>query len=130
MSPEWVLAIVGIITCGVIGWQSWETRRSAEAAKTIAISTLRPKLIIRGIALLPGKTLQKEKEICLGNLANLHNVIGTQLTIDLLSDDVSLSESLADVSSTLFSMLGDIPANRSEEHTLNSSHANISYAVF
>jgi hypothetical protein len=58
MSPEWVLAIVGIITCCVIGWQSWETRRSADAAKTIAISTLRPKLIIRGVALLPGRYVE------------------------------------------------------------------------
>jgi len=31
-SAEWVLVIVGLITCGVIGWQSWETRRAAKAA--------------------------------------------------------------------------------------------------
>ncbi len=30
--PNWVLVIVGSITCGVIGWQSWETRKAAEAA--------------------------------------------------------------------------------------------------
>jgi len=28
----WVLVIIGIITCGFIGWQSWETRRAARAA--------------------------------------------------------------------------------------------------
>jgi len=30
-SPEGALVIVGIVTCLVIGWQSWETRKSAEA---------------------------------------------------------------------------------------------------
>jgi hypothetical protein len=54
MSPEWALAIVGIITCFVIGWQSWETRRSAKAARDSIVLTFRPKLIIRGIALIPG----------------------------------------------------------------------------
>jgi hypothetical protein len=32
-SPEWVLVIVGIITFLFIGWQSWETRRAAEATR-------------------------------------------------------------------------------------------------
>jgi hypothetical protein len=45
-SPERALVSVGIITCSVIGWQSWETRRSV-------LATLRPKLIIRGIVLVP-----------------------------------------------------------------------------
>lgn len=31
-SSEWILVIVGIITAGVIGWQSFETRRAADAA--------------------------------------------------------------------------------------------------
>jgi hypothetical protein len=31
-TPEWALVIVGIITFGVIGWQSWETRKTANAA--------------------------------------------------------------------------------------------------
>jgi len=31
-SPEWILVIVGVITAGVICWQSWETRRAAKAA--------------------------------------------------------------------------------------------------
>lgn len=29
--PEWVLVIVGIITAAFIGWQSWETRKAAQA---------------------------------------------------------------------------------------------------
>jgi hypothetical protein len=33
VSPEWALVIVGIITFVVIGWQSWETRRSAQAMR-------------------------------------------------------------------------------------------------
>lgn len=28
----WILVIIGIITCGFIGWQSWETRKAAQAA--------------------------------------------------------------------------------------------------
>ena len=30
--PEWLLVTVGIVTFIVIGWQSWETRKSADAA--------------------------------------------------------------------------------------------------
>lgn len=30
-SPEWMLVIVGGITAFVIGWQSWETRKAAQA---------------------------------------------------------------------------------------------------
>lgn len=32
-SPEWVLVIVGIITCLVIGWQSWATYQAADATR-------------------------------------------------------------------------------------------------
>jgi hypothetical protein len=32
-SPEWTLVIVGCITFLIIGWQSYETRRSADAGK-------------------------------------------------------------------------------------------------
>jgi hypothetical protein len=35
-SPEWVLAIVGAITCVFLGWQAWETRRAAEATQASA----------------------------------------------------------------------------------------------
>ena len=30
--PNWVLVIVGCATCGVIFWQSWETRKAAKAS--------------------------------------------------------------------------------------------------
>jgi len=36
ISPEWAIVIVGIITFVVIGWQSWETRKAAEATKESA----------------------------------------------------------------------------------------------
>lgn len=32
-AAEWALVVVGIVTCGVIGWQSLETRRSAQAMR-------------------------------------------------------------------------------------------------
>lgn len=54
-SPDWPLVIVGIITCLVIGWQSWETRRSAEATRKSITLQFRPRLIIRGMVLIPGK---------------------------------------------------------------------------
>jgi hypothetical protein len=38
-SPEWVLVIVGIITCGFIGWQSYATQIAAQAANTSAEAT-------------------------------------------------------------------------------------------
>jgi hypothetical protein len=31
--PEWWLVLVGFVTCGVIGWQSFETRRAATATR-------------------------------------------------------------------------------------------------
>jgi hypothetical protein len=36
---EWVLVIVGVITCFVIGWQALETRRAAEATRISAEET-------------------------------------------------------------------------------------------
>ncbi|MFI5098700.1 MAG: hypothetical protein ACHQT6_12075 [Candidatus Acidiferrales bacterium] len=48
-SPEWVLVLVGVITCIVIGWQSSETRKSAQAAKESLFLTHRPKLIVRNV---------------------------------------------------------------------------------
>jgi hypothetical protein len=32
-TPEGLLVVVGLITCGAILWQSWETRKAAEAAR-------------------------------------------------------------------------------------------------
>lgn len=32
-TARWVLVLVGIVTAGFIGWQSWETRRSANAMR-------------------------------------------------------------------------------------------------
>jgi hypothetical protein len=58
-----------------------------------------------------GKRIEESKEICLRNLADLHAVIGGQLTTDMLSQDVSLSESLEDVSEMLGLILSDIPAS-------------------
>ena len=37
--PNWVLVIVGSITCLVIGWQGWETRKAAQGAKENAEAT-------------------------------------------------------------------------------------------
>jgi hypothetical protein len=61
LRPEWAIVLVGIVTCVVIAWQSWETRRaakatqkSADAANKTLISTLRPKLIIRKIEIHRG----------------------------------------------------------------------------
>lgn len=39
-SPEWILVIVGSFTFIVIGWQAWETRRSADAASASANAAL------------------------------------------------------------------------------------------
>jgi hypothetical protein len=38
--PDGMLVIVGIITCLVIGWQSWETRKSARGAQKAAEAAL------------------------------------------------------------------------------------------
>jgi hypothetical protein len=39
--PDWWVLVVAICTGGVIAWQSWETRKSAHAAKTAAESSLK-----------------------------------------------------------------------------------------
>jgi hypothetical protein len=33
-TPEGILVIVGLVTCGAIFWQAWETRKAAEAARS------------------------------------------------------------------------------------------------
>jgi hypothetical protein len=38
--PEWWLVGVGIVTCVVIAWQSWETGKAAQAAKKAAEAAL------------------------------------------------------------------------------------------
>lgn len=40
-SPEWILVIVGFVTAFVIGWQSWEARKAAEASREAANAALR-----------------------------------------------------------------------------------------
>ena len=35
-NPEWALVIVGIVTCVVIGWQSWATAQAAKASQISA----------------------------------------------------------------------------------------------
>ena len=49
--PNWVLVIVGSITCGVISWQSRETRRAAKASEKAIILQFRPKVIVRHVGL-------------------------------------------------------------------------------
>ena len=35
-NPEWALVMVGIVTCVVIGWQSWATAQAARASQISA----------------------------------------------------------------------------------------------
>jgi hypothetical protein len=35
-SPEWILVIVGIVTCVVVAWQSWATAQAAKATQMAA----------------------------------------------------------------------------------------------
>src|SRR5215831_12693426 len=46
----WSLVAVGIVTFIVIGWQAWETRRSANTSERMMLMSNQPKLIVRGIA--------------------------------------------------------------------------------
>jgi hypothetical protein len=69
-SPEWVLVIVGIITFFIIGWQSWETRKAANAAiqanaaaKTANSETL--AAISRQADLMEGQIKQATKHLTL-----------------------------------------------------------------
>lgn len=51
--PEWWLAILAIPTLLVVGWQAWETRRSANTSNKAMISQFRPRIAIRAIDLDP-----------------------------------------------------------------------------
>ncbi|MGB8770748.1 MAG: hypothetical protein WCC92_14105 [Candidatus Korobacteraceae bacterium] len=90
-APQWVLVIVGVVTAGFIGWQALETRRaaqatrdsvghmerqtkilkksvkaakrSAKAATDNIVFTHRPRLVIRGIGLVPGKYVGGESTV-------------------------------------------------------------------
>jgi len=64
-----------------------------------------------------GKTIEGEKGVCLRNLKVVHDIIASgQLSKDRLSDDVRLTESLADLSSMLGDIVGSIPANAQAVH--------------
>src|SRR5580692_7231107 len=38
--PEWWLCILGVPTLGFVGWQSWETRKAAQATRDNAAAAL------------------------------------------------------------------------------------------
>jgi len=63
-----------------------------------------------------GKTIEQEKQLCLENIAVARNLIRSQRNNELLSDDVSLNESLSDLSSMLGEILGNIPENAQAVH--------------
>jgi hypothetical protein len=60
-SPEWVLVIVGCITFIVIGWQSFETRRAATAAKLSADAFINSERGWVFLDDLPGIDLQPQQ---------------------------------------------------------------------
>jgi len=51
--PEGITAWAIIATLFVIGWQSWETRRSAEIAARSLVAQFRPRVVVRNISLDP-----------------------------------------------------------------------------
>jgi hypothetical protein len=63
-----------------------------------------------------GKTIEGEKNVCLRNLTLVHDLIEKQITKDVLSDDVTLEESLADVSSMLSNIIDNLPENAQAVH--------------
>jgi hypothetical protein len=44
-----LLVVASFLTALVIGWQSWETRKTAEATRQSILLTHRPKLIVRNV---------------------------------------------------------------------------------
>ncbi len=59
--PEWWLVGVGIITCGFIAWQSWETKKAAQAAKKGAEAAfLNAKAVINSERAWVTVTIQKD----------------------------------------------------------------------
>jgi hypothetical protein len=63
-----------------------------------------------------GKTIDGEKDVCLRNLTLVHDLIETQISKDSLRDDMRLTESLADVSSMLGDIVGNLPENAQALH--------------
>jgi hypothetical protein len=54
--PDWWIVGAAFATLGLIGWQSYETRRSVDVGTRTLVSTFRPKVIVRSLTLHPKST--------------------------------------------------------------------------
>jgi hypothetical protein len=95
--PEGIVTWAIILTLGAIIWQAIETRRAANASERAVIATLRPKLHVKHVWLIPGKltdvkgnkTLERDTQWRVGcTIANVGEsaarVIDSSLTIGRL----------------------------------------------
>lgn len=99
-----LLVVVGIITAVVIGWQSWETRKSAEAARQSIFLTHRPKLVVRNVVVPPLEIMHRQtsmqdllKADDLGRFEGyfqLANMGNTDATIESISDRILIGDRL------------------------------------
>lgn len=93
-----LLVVVGFITAAVIGWQSWETRKAAEAARESILLTHRPKLVVRNVVIPSLEVLNRLTSMRdifdamdLGRLEGyfqLANVGNTEATIERVRDRI------------------------------------------
>ena len=76
---NWAMVLVTALAAGVVWYQSWQTKRSADAAEGLMLLSNQPKLIVRGIARTdePGPNgLRPNARVQLQNVGNTaaHNV--------------------------------------------------------
>lgn len=89
-TPEWILVIVGFVTAFVIGWQSWETRRAADAANRNISASMderraRVEIIAEEVWLIPGGISHVEVHLSNGGPTIVSSIEGSAARLFLTS---------------------------------------------
>lgn len=75
-SPEWWLVIMAFPTLLFLGWQSWETRKSARAAQVALVLAQRPRLEVRNLVIV-NPDIANRSESFVGAYFDVVNAGGT-----------------------------------------------------
>jgi hypothetical protein len=115
--PEWALVLIGILTAGVIGWQSYETRKAAQASAESAeitqkqfVASNRPRIVIREVRLIGVPTTHPKVSVSF-NIANAG------------STPAQITESVIEVQKATFGTITPLPERWGFNEIGNNVHA-------